>query len=432
MVFCDRKNSFEKIYEYICGASNDGFKYVNYETGQIVVSDKFKSLFRVSEDEITVDDVMEQKIYTEDRKAYSDKINKILVNRITSFEFEYRINGGTNWISHSGTLKFDKDGKIMEEFSFYKDITELKQKQLELEYMAYFDSETGVYNRNYFVKRLDRAISKVKKSCNRVQVIYLDIDNYNAIKDIYGFILGDKVIVQFAKILNSYSSHNIKIGRFNNDEFAIALFDAKSDDEAVKLYKDIERRLEKPIKIGEGNDVYISISVGIAVYPIGGRTAADLIRCADIAMYNVKQHGKNGMSVFEEDMLKKFMKNVKLDQELKIAVENHDFKLNYQPQFFSNGRKLRGMEALIRWQKQDGNYISPAEFIPMAENNGCIVGIGTWVIKHALADFAEFREKYAYNGIISINISAIQLLEKSFKDILLQYLDLNHLEPDNI
>ncbi len=428
----ENDNSLEELYKYISGASNDGFRYVNYETGHIIISDKFKSLFSVTEDEIATDDDIENRVYIDDRQAYIDKKQKVTENRMTSFEFEYRINDGTVWISNTGTLRFDEDGNIIEKYSFYKDITETKHRQLELEYMAYFDSETGVYNRNYFMKRLERAISKIPKSCNRVQVIYIDIDNYNVVNDIYGFILGDEVIVQFAKLLNSYTSHDIKVGRFNNDEFAIALFDAESDDAALKLYKDIVSRLEKPIRISDGSEVYISVSVGIASYPTGGKTAVDLIRCADIAMYNVKQHGKNGMFEFEENMLKKFVKNVKLEQELKTAVDNLDFKLNYQPQFYSKGRKLRGMEALIRWQKPEGDYVSPAEFIPMAEKNGCILNIGTWVIKHALADFAEFKNKYAYDGIISINISAIQLREKNFKDILLHYVELNQLEPDNI
>lgn len=428
----EKDNSLEELYKYISGASNDGFRYVNYETGHIIISDKFKSLFSVTEDEIATDDDIENRVYIDDRQAYIDKKQKVTENRMTSFEFEYRINDGTVWISNTGTLRFDEDGNIIEKYSFYKDITETKHRQLELEYMAYFDSETGVYNRNYFMKRLERAISKIPKSCNRVQVIYIDIDNYNVVNDIYGFILGDEVIVQFAKLLNSYTSHDIKVGRFNNDEFAIALFDAESDDAALKLYKDIVSRLEKPIRISDGSEVYISVSVGIASYPTGGKTAVDLIRCADIAMYNVKQHGKNGMFEFEENMLKKFVKNVKLEQELKTAVDNLDFKLNYQPQFYSKGRKLRGMEALIRWQKPEGDYVSPAEFIPMDEKNGCILNIGTWVIKHALADFAEFKNKYAYDGIISINISAIQLREKNFKDILLHYVELNQLEPDNI
>lgn len=322
-----------------------------------------------------------------------------------------------------------KDNVYSEEL---RELQELKDKQLELEYMAHFDMETGVYNRNYFVKRLDHAIEKVADVNNRIQVMYIDIDNYNVINDIYGFRLGDELIKQFAKMLDTYTSHDIKVGRFNNDEFAIALFDAQSEDSAAEIYRDIHKRLEKPFVLSDGSEVYISISVGISCYPIGGNNSAELIRCADIAMFNVKNRGKNGMCVFEEKMLNKLVNNVQIEQQLKFAVDNYEFKLNYQPQFRSLGRSLRGMEALLRWQRENGSYVSPAEFIPMAEKNGSIVSIGAWVIERALLDFAEFRNRFNYDGIISINISAIQLKEKSFKDILLKNVELNHLNPRNI
>lgn len=428
----DDTDTLEQLYEYISSASNDGFQYINYETGYIITSAKWRELFGVSENEEGNDQIVLSKICKEDRENFREKITRIIEEKQTSYEVEYRIRDGLMWINHTGTNRYDENGKIVERFSFFKDITELKQKQLELEYMAYFDNETGVYNRNYFVKRLQHAVSKIPKSFNRVQVLYLDIDNYNIINDTYGFVLGDEVIVKFAKILNQYTCHTVKVGRFNNDEFAMALYDANSDNTCLELYKDIVKALEKPIELSDGSKVYINISAGISTYPVGGKTATDLIRCADIAMYNVKQHGKNGMFVFEENMLKKFMSNVKLEQKLKNAVDNLDFTLNYQPQYYSDKGELRGVEALIRWQLSDGKYISPAEFIPLAEKNGCILNIGTWVIKNALLDYANWKKNYGFEGIISINISAIQLKDKKFKDTLIHYTLSNGLSPENV
>lgn len=428
----EENHSLEELYEYISSESNDGFQYINYQNGYTIMSSKWKQLFEITDEESGNETTVVEKICDEDRQKFLDKIKIIEEQQETSYELEYRIHDGRTWISHTGTNRYDENGKLIEKFSFFRDITELKEKQLELEYMAYFDNETGVYNRNYFVKRLDRAVGKIPNSFNKVQVIYLDIDNYNIINDSFGFILGDELIVKFAKMLNSYVTHTVKVGRFNNDEFAIALYDADRDDSALLLYKDIVKKLEKPIVLSDGSKVYVSISVGIASYPAGGKSAADLIRCADIAMYNVKQHGKNGMFVFEENMLKKFMKNVKLEQKLKTAVDTLDFMLYYQPQYYSEKKELRGVEALIRWQLPTGEYISPNEFIPMAEKNGCIVNIGTWVIKHALADYAVWRKEYGYEGIISINISAVQLREKNFKDTLLHYVEKNQLSPEYI
>ncbi|MCI8669991.1 MAG: EAL domain-containing protein [Lachnospiraceae bacterium] len=429
-----KKNNYslEELYEYISSASNDGFQYTNFQSGYSIISPKWKQLFEINDEENQYEKIVAERICSEDRQKFLDKMQIIESHQETSYEIEYRIHDGRTWISHTGTNRYDENGEIIEKFSFFRDISELKEKQLELEYMAYFDNETGVYNRNYFVKRLERAVGKIPNSYNKVQVLYLDIDNYNIINDSVGFILGDELIIKFAKMLNEYVTHTLKVGRFNNDEFAIAFYDAESDESALNLYKDIIKKLEKPIELSDGSKVYVSVSAGIASYPSGGKTAVDLIRCADIAMFNVKQHGKNGMFVFEENMLKKFMKNVKLEQKLKTAVDTLGFMLYYQPQYFSEKKELRGVEALIRWQLSNGEYVSPGEFIPMAEKNGCIVNIGTWVIKHALADYAVWRKEYGYDGIISINISAIQLREKNFKDTLLHYVEINNLSPEHI
>ena len=428
----ENDNSLEELYEYISSASNDGFQYINFQNGYSIISPKWKQLFEINDGENQYEKIVAEKICNEDRQKFLDKMQTIESHQETSYEIEYRIHDGRTWISHTGTNRYDENGEIIEKFSFFRDISELKEKQLELEYMAYFDSETGVYNRNYFVKRLERAVGKIPNSYNKVQVLYLDIDNYNIINDSVGFILGDELIIKFAKMLNEYVTHTLKVGRFNNDEFAIAFYDAEDDESALNLYKDIIKKLEKPIELSDGSKVYVSVSAGIASYPSGGKTAVDLIRCADIAMYNAKQHGKNGMFVFEENMLKKFMKNVKLEQKLKTTVDTLGFMLYYQPQYYSEKKELRGVEALIRWQLANGEYVSPGEFIPMAEKNGCIVNIGTWVIKHALADYTVWKNEYGYDGIISINISAIQLREKNFKDTLLHYVEINNLTPEHI
>ncbi len=428
----ENDNSLEELYEYISSASNDGFQYINFQNGYSIISPKWKQLFEINDGENQYEKIVAEKICNEDRQKFLDKMQTIESHQETSYEIEYRIHDGRTWISHTGTNRYDENGEIIEKFSFFRDISELKEKQLELKYIAYFDSETGVYNRNYFVKRLERAVGKIPNSYNKVQVLYLDIDNYNIINDSVGFILGDELIIKFAKMLNEYVTHTLKVGRFNNDEFAIAFYDAEDDESALNLYKDIIKKLEKPIELSDGSKVYVSVSAGIASYPSGGKTAVDLIRCADIAMYNVKQHGKNGMFVFEENMLKKFMKNVKLEQKLKTTVDTLGFMLYYQPQYYSEKKELRGVEALIRWQLANGEYVSPGEFIPMAEKNGCIVNIGTWVIKHALADYTVWKNEYGYDGIISINISAIQLREKNFKDTLLHYVEINNLTPEHI
>ena len=175
---------------------------------------------------------------------------------------------------------------LVEKICFFHDITSDKEKQIELEYMAYFDADTGVYNRNYFIKRLDKEILKaINGGFNRIQVMYIDIDNYNFINDTVGYEKGDELLIMFAKLLLEYSSPTVKIGRFSNDEFAIALYDASGEDEIMEIYNDLKMKLMSPFKIKECSDIYVTISAGIATYPVGGLNANDLIKCADIIFF---------------------------------------------------------------------------------------------------------------------------------------------------
>ncbi len=421
------------LYEFISSDSNEGFRYVNYESGYVIASARWREIFGIEKGMENDESGFLNLVYEDDRKKFVDKIERILGKQEKNYEIEYRICDGKTWISHSGTNRYDKDGVLVEKFCFFHDITSDKEKQIELEYMAYFDADTGVYNRNYFIKRLDKEILKaINGGFNRIQVMYIDIDNYNFINDTVGYEKGDELLIMFAKLILEYSSPTVKIGRFSNDEFAIALYDASGEDEIMEIYNDLKIKLMSPFKIKECSDIYVTISAGIATYPVGGLNANDLIKCADIAMYNVKKNGKNSVSVFEESMLRKFLKNVKLEKKLKAAVEKLDFVLYYQPQYYADKNELRGVEALIRWKVSEDELINPGDFIPMAEKNGCIVDIGQWVIRQALDDFVDWKMNYGYNGMMAINISAIQLKENNFSDILIEYVNSKNVLPSDI
>lgn len=421
------------LYEFISSDSNEGFRYVNYESGYVIASARWREIFGIEKGMENDESGFLNMVYEDDRKKFVDKIERILGKQEKNYEIEYRIGEGKTWISHSGTNRYDKDGVLVEKFCFFHDITSDKEKQIELEYMAYFDADTGVYNRNYFIKRLDKEILKaINGGFNRIQVMYIDIDNYNFINDTVGYEKSDELLIMFAKLLLEYSSPTVKIGRFSNDEFAIALYDASGEDEIMEIYNDLKMKLMSPFKIKECSDIYVTISAGIATYPVGGLNANDLIKCADIAMYNVKKNGKNSVSVFEESMLRKFLKNVKFEKKLKAAVEKLDFVLYYQPQYYTDKNELRGVEALIRWKVSEDELINPGDFIPMAEKNGCIVDIGQWVIRQALDDFVDWKMNYGYNGMMSINISAIQLKENNFSDILIEYVISKNVLPSDI
>lgn len=427
-----KRHNDSNLYEFISSASNEGFRYVNYDTGYVIVSEKWRTMFGVPKENENDEKKFEELIHPDYRKKFYDKMERILAKQETSYEIEYVLKDG-RWISHAGTNKFDSEGVLVEKFSFFRDITEDKEKQKELEYMAYFDADTGVYNKNYFLKRLDKAIYKSQHGgYNRIQVMYMDIDNFSVINDTIGLSMGDELLILFAKRIIKYASHTTKIGRFSNDEFAIALYDAESDSEIFDIYKNLVEELSKPFVLSDGKQINVTLSVGISIYPTGGVNAIDLIKCADIAMYNVKRNGKNSMCVFEESMLSKLMKNAKMEQKLKNAVDNLDFVLHYQPQFDSEKKIIRGVEALIRWKISENELISPGEFIPMAEKNGCIVNIGEWVVNQALEDFCNWKDNYGYKGIISINFSAVQLMDSMFYEMITGKVDEKKINPADV
>lgn len=418
----------QELVDFIAESSADGFRYMNYRTGKVIVTNRLKSIFGVNSE--SDESAFIAQIYPEDVDRVMQTKREAEASRKEEWEVSYRINNGCTWISHRVNQKFDESGELIERCIFFRDITELVEKQIELKYMAYFDSATGVYSRNYFIQRLDHAIQKVPHEHNKIQVLYLDVDDFNVVNDSLGFEVGDEVLIKFSEILSKYISHDVKVGRFNNDEFALALFRAKSDNEILDVYHDIINALKKPVKLSDGSEIFINISAGIARYP-DGKTAKELVKCADIAMYNIKQQGKNGMCVFEQKMLNPFFRNAQIEQMLRNSIDNESFFLHYQPQYFSVKKELRGFEALIRW-KPYGELISPMEFIPIAEKTGSIISIGNWVLNKAFADFAEWKNKYGYRGVISVNISAVQLKEKNFAQTVIECMKKNGLEATDI
>ncbi len=421
----------EEIYKYISDSSSDGFQYLNNKTGYILTSKKWHDLFGLTKDQLEKK-LFVERIHQDNREAFIRNIVKAKRNLKDKFKMEYRLCDGKTWIDHSANFKYEDNDKCIEEVHYFKDITELKEKQLELEYMAYFDTKTRTYNRKYFVDFLSAAVKKAKRKDKKIDIMYIDIDDFKKVNDSIGFTLGDELITKFSRMLLKNESRTIKVGRICNDEFVIAIYDTDENSCAENIYAKIVRCLERPIKLSNGFEIYLKISVGISKFPESAQTADDLIKAADIAMYNIKDREKNSVTLFENWMLEEFMENVNLEQRLKEAVAKGDFYLCFQPQYDSNKGKIRGVEALIRWQDGDKGVISPAKFIPMAEKSGYIIDIGKWVIKEALSSYATWKHEYNFKGIISINISPIQLKDINFTDILVYYTEINNLKPSDI
>ncbi len=418
----------KKLYKLISEMSNDAFLYRDYISGDYRVSMRWHELFEV-ESEFDAEKFLVL-LRPSDSKNFILTRESAVKVKATSYEMEFCLDKADRWIEADVKLIYNDKGIITDEIYFFKDITDLKQQKMELEHWAYFDILTGLYNRNYFSSVLEADIQRAKANNTSLYVMYIDIDDFKKTNDSLGFEVGDELILQFSKVLKKYKSSTVSISRFNSDEFVIAVYDG-SKAVVERLYNDIRKHLEKPIHLSNGVDLYITISVGVVEYPGNGSTAIELIGNADIAMYEVKENGKNGIKFFEKTLLDKFLRNVLIENKLKRAIEEQSFEIRYQPQFDAISGVLRGVEALIRW-KDGEEYIPPLQFIPIAEKNGSIVAIGNWVMRTALEDFREWKENYGYDGIMSINISPIQFKDKSFEETVKAFLVGSKTEPASL
>lgn len=405
---------------YICLKKMEGD---NRDFDIIYINPAFENVFSVSEENlkkasfsVLLDEVNFNKENLID--LITDAHKNGITNKETVFSYKYG--------KYFNFSTFGISGDII--CCMFSDMSDFKENK---EYMAYFDAKTQTFNRDYVVDFLAHVLKKAKLESKLLQVMYIDIINFKQINDITGFAVGDEVIGKFAEILQEYESHNIKVGRFCNDEFVIVIYDDQNNITPQHLYRGIIKKLEKPILLSSGLEFNLSISVGVAKYPEGGMTADDLVKCADIAMCQVKDSGKSSIMFFKEEMLQEFMENVNFEYRLKNAVENEDFYLHFQPQYDSNNMTLRGVEALVRWKDKQVGKVSPAKFIPIAEKIGCIIELGTWVLKEALRIYSGW--KYCgFKGIISVNISAIQLKDKNFMKNLLNYVNKYNLETQDV
>lgn len=424
----------ERIYRQIAEFSGNIYLYFNYRNGNTKVD------FIGPWDEIVGEKIsnhpydesyMLSLILEEDQDIFRDKI--LEMQRDLTEEATLEIRSRTRKFSFKVTakVKYDDEDYPLEKLIAFVDITKDKLKNDELTYLAYYDSLTGLYNRNKFVSLLRDMCERAENEQVSVEVLFVDIDNFKRINDSIGLLFGDELVQEFAVFLKAFESEDIHVGRFGSDLFVISIYNPCGQRTADVLYRKIRERLRFPFTLSNKTDVVFTVSAGVAEYPDAGRSAVEVVKNAEIVLYRAKERGKGSIQYFEPDILSKFLKDVTVEKQLKDAIDNEDFTLFFQPQFYSETGKLRGAEALLRWPDKSGGYItSPAEFIPIAEKNGAIIPIGEWVLKEAVRVMSELRLKYHLPFIMSVNISAIQLRKDNFAEFVQNLLMTYEISPE--
>lgn len=305
-------------------------------------------------------------------------------------------------------------------FVFVQDITERKQAEQHIRQLAHYDPLTGLPNRTLLYDRMQQLIAWAKRDQKKFSVLFLDLDRFKYINDSMGHGIGDKLLVNVAERLKDCVREGDTISRIGGDEFIILLRDTDATGAAHVAAKILDA-VENTYEIDE-LEVFTHGSIGISIYPDNGDDVDQLIKYADTAMYRAKEEGRNNFQFFGAEMNLRSTLLFSLEKDLRLALERDEFMLYYQPQADLRTGAICGAEALLRWKHPDRGFVSPAEFIPVAEDTGQIVPIGDWVLRTACMHIAHMRQLGLPRFPVSVNLSIRQLRQKnlavSVKDIL--------------
>jgi diguanylate cyclase (GGDEF)-like protein len=310
----------------------------------------------------------------------------------------------------------------------HEDVTDRAKSEKQIAFLAQHDLLTGLANRAQFNAKLEEGSKRVKRYGGAITVMMLDLDKFKAVNDTLGHPAGDKLLVEVAQRLKSSLRETDVLARLGGDEFAIIQEGGPSQHEgAIALALRIIAAITQPFDL-DGHQANIGTSIGIALAPEHGVEPQDLLKRADLALYSVKDGGRNDFQIFQPEMLEAVQTQQTAECDLRAAIEREEFELHYQPVMDAKTRTLCGVEALIRWRHPTRGLIRPDHFLPLAESTGLIVPIGNWVLQRACAEAASWPSHIK----IAVNISAVQFKKGNLFDVILCTLVETGLAPDRL
>ena len=406
----------EERYVLATRGANDGLWDWDIKSNTIYYSPRWKSMLGYDEEEITNSpDEWLRRIHPEDRVRIEGAISAHIDGDTPSFKCECRImhkDGSYRWMLGRG-LAIRNDSRRAYRFAgSMTDITERKQAEEQLLFDALHDSLTNLPNRGLFMDRLEHAINREKRQNEYMfAVLFLDMDRFKVLNDSLGHTSGDQLLVAVSQRLQESLRPGDTVARFGGDEFAILLENLEDKGEALAIVHRIQEKLSKSFNLS-GQEVFTSVSIGIAFSSTGYDQTEHLLRNADIAMYQAKSNGNSCYEVFDAEMYAKAVTRLRLETDLRQAVRQNEFVLHYQPIVSTRSGTIIGLEALVRWQHPSRGLIDPSEFVTVAEETGLIIDLGEWVLQEACQQLKRWHTQFPSSShlTMSVNISSKQLL----------------------
>ncbi|MBR4732753.1 MAG: bifunctional diguanylate cyclase/phosphodiesterase [Lachnospiraceae bacterium] len=405
----------DRMYRLICEMAGGTFLYLDASKSEIITIGNWSEYFDF--DVRTKRDL--ERLYEVVDEPYAFPLRELICLEKSGKEsasLECLCRKKKTWFKFQTRVVYDAKGNMECKVISILDVTKHKLQSEELNYYSFYDVSTGLYNRNYFIRLTGEFIQKAKANHKVVSVMMIDIDDFHKVNDGLGMVCGDELIQQLGAFLKELQQENLIACHLNSDVYCLAVYDPKDDYTVDEIHRAITERLAHPFYLSMNQNVVISVTIGVAQYPEAAQTASDLVNCAEIVTLKGKTSGKDAFVYFDQPILKEFMLGLEVESKLKKAMHRKDFELYFQPQFYSGNKKLRGMEALIRFRDADKAELGPSTFIPIAEKNGAIIPIGNWVVEEAIRQYGEWQTRFDARFIMSINVSARQFNQDDFVD----------------
>ncbi|WP_111643241.1 sensor domain-containing protein [Marinimicrobium alkaliphilum] len=344
-------------------------------------------------------------------------------------ELRHEQAGKVSYLSLSGLPTFDDEGQFSGYRGIGKDITERKQSEEQVQYLATHDSLTGLPNRFMFNEILASTLAAAKRYQRRFAVLFIDLDRFKNINDTLGHDAGDTLLVTMAERLTHCLRESDVVARMGGDEFVILIQEIEDPDRVAKVARKILASIIQPISILE-QECRVTTSIGICLYPDDAQDEQALLKHADIAMYRAKEEGKNNYQFYSPDIKARSLERLVLENNLRTALEREEFFLHYQAKRDLKTGELSGVEALVRWQHPGLGVIPPSQFIPLAEETGLIVMLGRWVLKTACHQSVAWQNAGLAPLCMSVNLSARQFFDDNLVNDVAAALEASGLAPE--
>ncbi len=332
---------------------------------------------------------------------------------------------------HNGDGQVGATPKSARYYGTARDVTERKEAEAFINFQAYHDLLTRLPNRALFKDRLELAIAQARRGNEKLAVMFLDLDRFKVINDTLGHAMGDRLLQAVTQRLEKCLRKADTLSRFGGDEFTLLLPAIHDNDDARQIARKLIRALQAPFQLGE-HEVFVGVSIGIAVYPEAGENLDQLIQSADIAMYHVKARGKDGYRFYSRSMSVDTANRLNLERDLRLALEREELRVFYQPQVCSRSNRIVGLEALVRWQHPERGLLYPGDFLPLAEETKLIVQLSEWVMDHAFRDVGDWIRNGHPDLRLAVNLSPTQVEHPRFVDNLVRRMTRQNFPPDNL